>query len=184
MVLIAYDLVGTILADGCLEERVCMPRKGFTSCLRRQKALGWDAAIFSTERSEDVQDLITRGNLEGAFSACYAQDCLDSEGMHNLSFLDRKHAWVVFVGGTLDDSKAAAKYGVSLVRVPRFASIEDEFDFGRVQELVEALVLDCFAEYAALHQLKESAPEPHVKEWSGEKVWLRVTRERFEAQFY
>jgi len=184
MVLVAYDFVGTFLADGCCEERACTTRRGFTACLRRQKELGWAAVLFSDLDRADEDDILARTGLEGAFAASFARDSLDSEGLPALSLLPRRHAWTVFVSGMATGPKAAEKYGISSVRVPRHESGEDAFDFGLVEELLEALALDKFAEYAALHSLKESRPELHAREYADSGMWVRVTPERFAAQFY
>ena len=183
MVLIAYDLLGTLVLQDCQAAKSFAPRAGALDVLKAQRRLGWKAALFADDTRELVDEVLLKSGLAGAFSETHAGE-FDSEGLKNLDAFAGKDQWVVFIGDMTRDLRAAQKYGVSLVKVLPFTSRDEKFDLMRVQELVEAVLSGKFAEFKAKHAMQKAQEAPDFLELAAEGFRVRVYLDRFEAQFY
>jgi len=183
MVLVVYDLLGTLVLQDCQALNSFAPRRGAMDALKAQRRLGWKAALFADDAKELVEGVLLKSGLAGAFSEMRCGE-FDNEGLKNLDSYSGKDSWIIFIGDMARDLRAAQKYGVSLVRVLPSSPRDEKFDFMRVQELLEAILSGQFAELKAKWALQKVLEAPDFIEYSAEGFRIRVFLDRFEAQFY
>jgi hypothetical protein len=183
MVLIVYDLLGTIVLQDCQVEKSFAPREGVIDALRRQRELGWKAALFADDEKNLVEEVLLKSGMAGAFTELHSGEDFDEEGLKNLGKLGEEN-WVVFIGDMTRDLRAAAKYGASMIKILPFSSREDGFSFRIVQDLLEAIILEQFKEFKEEYKLEKVDETPEFLEYAGEGLRLRIYLDRFQAQFY
>jgi hypothetical protein len=184
MVLVIYDLLGTLVLEDCQVVQSFAPRKGALDVLRAQRRLGWASALFADDERKLVEEVLLKSGLAGAFTEIHTGEEFDDEGLKNLSTLSKRDYWVVFIGDMTRDLRAAKKYGVSFIKVPPFTSRDEGFDFGVVRELLEAVIFERFKEFKDKYRLEKAYETPEFIDFAGEHVRIRVYLDRFEAQFY
>ena len=181
--LVAYDLLGTVVPADCMITHSFAPRKGFLDMVARQRALGWRIALFADDTRDEVVEVLGKAGLGRIFDEVHTGEEFDQQGLKDLSRFGEE-AQVVFVGDMPRDLRAAQKYGASFVGVPPFSTREEKFDFASVQEVLEACSTGRVAELAKKRALCKTYEGAERQEWSGEGLVLKVFPARFEARFY